>query len=62
MVTCVAVKVTVKVTVKVKVTVDKGRPKFPRNKNLKQQWFIKRKRRNIQPIQQVRMCHAYYFR
>ena len=43
-----------------KVTVDKGRPKFhkfPRDENLKQQW----KRRNIQSIQHIRMCHTYCF-
>ena len=35
--------------------------KFPMDKNLKQQWLIKIKRRNIQLIQHVRMCHAYCF-
>ena len=32
---------------------------FPREENLKQQWLIKIKRRNIQSIQQPRMNHAY---
>ena len=47
----------------VKVIVDKERPidyRFPRVEKLKQQWFIKIKRRNIQSIQHVRMCHAYF--
>ena len=48
-----------------KVIVDKGRPKFlyefPRNENLKRQWLKKVKRRNIQSIQPIRMCHAYCF-
>ena len=48
-----------------KVIVDKRRPKFlfkfPRDENRKQQWLIKIKRRNIQSIQHVRMCHAYCF-
>ena len=56
MVICVAVE---------KVIVDKGRPKFlyefPRNENLKRQWLKKVKRRNIQSIQPIRMCHAYCF-
>ena len=32
---------------------------FPREENLKQQWLIKIKCRNIQSIQQARMNHAY---
>ena len=28
------------------------------HRNLKQQWLIKIKRRNIQSIQLVKMCHA----
>ena len=32
-----------------------------RQGNLKQQWLIKIKRRNIQSIQHMRMCHTYYF-
>ena len=35
--------------------------KFPRDKNLKQQWLIKIKCRNIQSIQHARICHAYCF-
>ena len=35
--------------------------KFPRDENLKQQWLIKIKRRNIQPIQYIKMCDAYCF-
>ena len=35
--------------------------KFSRDENLKQQWLIKIKYRNIQSIQHARMCHAYYF-
>ena len=35
--------------------------KFPREENLKQQWLIKIKCRNIQLIQYARMCHAYCF-
>ena len=35
--------------------------KFSRDENLKQQWLIKIKCRNIQSIQHARMCHAYYF-
>ena len=34
---------------------------FARDKNLKQQWFIKVNRRNIQSLKHVRMCHAYCF-
>ena len=34
---------------------------FPREENLKQQWLIKIKRRNIQSIEHVRMCHACCF-
>ena len=33
--------------------------KFSREENLKQQWLIKIKRRNIQAIQQARMNQAY---
>ena len=32
---------------------------FPREENLKQQWLIKIKCRNIQSIQQAKMNHAY---
>ena len=35
--------------------------KFPKDENLKQQWLIKIKRRNIQSIQDAWMCHAYCF-
>ena len=35
--------------------------KLPREENLKQQWLIKMKCRNIQSIQHARMCHAYCF-
>ena len=35
--------------------------KFRGDENLKQQWLIKRKRRDIQSIQHDRMCHAYRF-
>ena len=35
--------------------------KFSRDENLKQQWLIKAKRRNIQSIQHARMYRAYYF-
>ena len=48
----------------VKMIVDKGRPKFckfPREENLKHEWFIKIKRRNIQSIQHVRISHTYCF-
>ena len=34
--------------------------KFPKDINLKQHWFMKTKRRNIQSIH-VRMCHTYCF-
>ena len=32
-----------------------------RYKNLKQQWFIRIKHRNMQWMQHVRVCHAYCF-
>ena len=35
--------------------------KFSRDENLKQQWLIKIKCKNIQSIQHARMCYAYYF-
>ena len=35
--------------------------KFSRDENLKRPWLIKTKRRNIQSIQPIRMCHAYCF-
>ena len=34
---------------------------FPREENLKQQWLIKIKCRNIQLTQHARMGHAYCF-
>ena len=45
----------------VKVILDKGRTvyEFPRDENLKQQWLIQIKCRNIQSIQHARMNHAY---
>ena len=48
----------------VKVIVDKeglSFYKFQRDKNLKQQWLTKIKRKNNQSIQHVRMCHNYSF-
>ena len=47
-----------------KATLDNEGPNFfklPSEENLKQQWLIKIKSRNIQSIQHARMCHAYYF-
>ena len=35
--------------------------KFPKEENLKQQPLIKIKRRNIESIQHVKMCHTYCF-
>ena len=35
--------------------------KFPKDKNLKRQWLIKVKHKNIQSIQHVIMCHGYCF-
>ena len=35
--------------------------KFPKDENLKKQYLIIIKHRNIQSIQYVRMCHAYCF-
>ena len=35
--------------------------KFRRKENLKQQWLMKIKRRNIQSIQHTRICHACCF-
>ena len=35
--------------------------KFLKDQNLKEQWLIKIKRRNIKLIQFVGMCHAYCF-
>ena len=32
-----------------------------RKGNMKQQWLIKTKRKNIQLIQHVRMCHTFCF-
>ena len=56
MVTCVVV-----LTVKVILDLREGINfyKFPSEENLKQQWLIKVKLRNIQSIQHARMSYAY---
>ena len=49
----------------VKVMVDKGRPKFlyiSKEQKSVLAMAHRLKRRNIPPIQHVRMCHAYCFR
>ena len=46
------------------LTAGKGRPKFHKRRKRRkseQQWLIKIKRRNIQSIQYVRICHAHCF-
>ena len=34
--------------------------KFPKNENLKQQWFLKIKRSNIQSMQHARIRHLHF--